>query len=108
MSRRRQPVAIPSLTGRPLAPRSTAGLEYADGSCSNSGDEVGRRQQHPRDVMRTNIAAYNRRVFTPAEGHELVMFEPKAQPGALDVVIGQDAYLATEARWVAIVNATVA
>lgn len=56
--------------------------------------------------MRTDVAAYNRRVFTTAEGHELVMFEPKAQPGALDVVVGQDAYLATEARWVAIVNAT--
>lgn len=86
--------------------RSTRGLEYADGSCDNSGDEVRRRQLHPRDLLRMNTAAYSRRVFNTAEGHELVMFEPLSQPKALDRVLGTDAYLATEARWVPIVNAT--
>ncbi|CAO1625746.1 unnamed protein product [Sympodiomycopsis kandeliae] len=69
------------------------GLEYADGSCDNSGNEVQRRGE---------IFTHKRRIFKTSEGHELLMFENVAQPSSLDYVVGSETYLAHEDRFVRI------
>jgi hypothetical protein len=53
-------------------------LQYCDGSCSNSGNEVIRRvpQQH------------RQRYFKTANGVEIMMFEPVAEAGRLDSMVG--------------------
>ncbi|PWN34487.1 uncharacterized protein FA14DRAFT_132103 [Meira miltonrushii] len=75
---------------------NTNGIQYTN-SCSNTGNEVIRRSG--------SAPFYTPRRFITSEGHELLMFESREEPGSLDGVIGQDTYLAHEDRFVKIVRA---
>ncbi|KAK0547480.1 hypothetical protein OC846_004842 [Tilletia horrida] len=78
---------------------SSSGLQYCGGSCSNSGNEVIRREP------RAGGAQYVRRHFISTEGHEILMYERLTAPGSLDHIIGSDVWLAHEERNVTITHA---
>ncbi|KIS69430.1 uncharacterized protein UMAG_11931 [Mycosarcoma maydis] len=79
---------------------STSGLQYCSGSCTNTGNQL----------IRKNLAIgpqYTPRSFVTNEGHELTMFERVDSPGSLDSVIGTQTWLSHEQRHVTIVKALV-
>ncbi|PWN47466.1 hypothetical protein IE53DRAFT_321165 [Violaceomyces palustris] len=80
---------------------STAGLQYCSSSCTNTGNELIRKDDHLQS--RPNFTQYNRREFLTDEGHVITMFERVTEPRSLDSLIGTKTWLAHEEREVTIV-----
>ncbi|SPO25720.1 uncharacterized protein UTRI_03085 [Ustilago trichophora] len=77
---------------------STSGLQYCSGSCTNTGNEL----------IKRNLAIgpqHIQRQFVTDEGHVLTMFERVDSPGSLDKLVGTQTWLAFEERNVTIVSA---
>lgn len=85
---------------------NTNGIQYTD-SCSNTGNEVIRRETSAVPYGRALGTApfHTPRRFITEEGQELLMFESRDEPGSLDDIVGQETYLAHEDRFVKIVRA---
>ncbi|SAM82111.1 uncharacterized protein UBRO_04400 [Ustilago bromivora] len=76
----------------------TGGLQYCSGSCTNTGNEVTKRNLA---IGTQHIARH----FLTDQGHQLTMFERVDSPGSLDSLIGTHAWLAHEERNVTIASA---
>lgn len=85
---------------------NTDGIQYTD-SCDNTGNEVIRRGDNPLAYGRSIGSAplHRARRFLSSEGHTILMFEPRDQPGSLDSMVGKRTFMAHEDRYVDIVGA---
>ncbi|SJX62993.1 uncharacterized protein SRS1_13816 [Sporisorium reilianum f. sp. reilianum] len=77
---------------------SISGLQYCSGSCTNTGNELIKRNKAVG-------AQFVPRQFATDEGHVLTMFERVDSPGSLDSVVGTQTWLSHEERHVTIVSA---